>query len=73
MSKNSEFTCDRCGAQFDGDEGFSFTLGRKEMERSFDMDCVGGFKYDLCESCAAHVMRGIVRFLSVNKRAGDAE
>lgn len=70
MSRNMEFTCDRCGAQFDGDTGgFSLTLGRKEACRQLGLDGVDGFRYDLCDSCAAYAKDVVKRALVMDGRA----
>ena len=74
MSRNRDFTCDRCGAQFDEDDnGFTLSLGEKATQRELGIIGSGGFKYDLCCSCAAQVKSGIGGLLTIPTRRGDAE
>ena len=74
MSRNRDFTCDRCGAQFDEDDnGFTLSLSEKATQRELGITGCGGFKYDLCSSCATNVKSGIVKLLTISTRHGDAK
>ena len=74
MSRNRDFTCDRCGAQFDEDgNGFTLSLGEKKAQRELGITGSGGFKYDLCCACATQVKSGIGKLLTISTRRGDAK
>lgn len=74
MSRNRDFTCDRCGAQFDEDDnGFTLSLSEKATQKELGITGCGGFKYDLCSFCAAQVKSEIGGILTIPTRRGDAE
>ena len=52
MAKNKDYTCDRCGAQFDAKTGYSLKLCPKESARVLFQQ---GIDFDLCESCASAI------------------
>lgn len=72
MSRNKDFTCDQCGAQFDEDDnGFTFSLSEKKTQKELGVTGCGGFKYDLCFSCASKVKSKIGKFLTFSTNRDD--
>lgn len=72
--RNSEYTCDRCGAQVSTEDAYTLRLSRKLCRRAD-----GSMKeprskvhasYDLCEGCAAQVEASLPSLLAIHRRAG---
>lgn len=55
--RNSEYTCDRCGAQVNKGNAYTLRLVKKVHTRELmaTVDPVPYIEYDLCEGCAAIV------------------
>lgn len=63
MAKNRDYTCDRCGAQFDAKTGYSLKLCPKEAARAL-YQRGSAIDFDLCANCAdaiADEIRSVVK------------
>ena len=66
--RNNEYTCDRCGAQFDAGNGCALNLGPIISTRSSIRDdaraaisTLARARYDLCPTCADAVRDQLAR------------
>lgn len=59
--RNSEYTCDRCGAQVNKGEAYTLRLVKKMHTRELmtPVERTPYVEYDLCETCAAIVEEGM--------------
>jgi predicted RNA-binding Zn-ribbon protein involved in translation (DUF1610 family) len=56
MARNKTYTCDRCGAQFDEEDGFSLGLYHKShARRKWQKYEAVTLDFDLCVSCASAI------------------
>lgn len=70
--RNSEYTCDRCGAQVSTEDAYTLKLTRKLYKRadgSREDPRKVHASYDLCEGCAAAIEARIPSLLAIHRRA----
>lgn len=66
--RNNDYTCDRCGAQFNESNGFTLSLSVKERARTMCYE-QSMFSYDLCEGCAQAVQAKARDLIAEGKEA----
>lgn len=60
--KNSDYTCDVCGAQMSYHEAYFLRLGKMSVMRT---DPYPTLRYDLCESCHDRARSAVTNLLVV--------